>query len=86
MKSPAAGITCQNQSMLVETDRGAALHTNVILTHSDPTYFLFGGQYSTYNKNGVVGDLPAQNFHKPGIFLQHKYRGLIPTKLKIYHF
>ena len=56
--------------MLLSTDRGAALHPNCLMTHIDPAKTLFSSQYSIYPKNGFIGDLPAQNFHEPGIFLQ----------------
>ena len=39
VNNPVAGITRKNQSMLVETYRGGALHPNGLLTHSDTTQF-----------------------------------------------
>ena len=42
MKTPEAGITWHNQSILVETDQGADIHSKGLLTHSDPTsFFIF---------------------------------------------
>ena len=71
LKTPEAGITWKNQSMLMAADQGVSLRPNVLLTQSDPTSFLFASQYSTYRKNGVVGYLPAQDWHKNLICLQH---------------
>ena len=39
VQTPVAGITWKNQSMLVETDQGAALCPNSILTYIDLTSF-----------------------------------------------
>ena len=35
-RTPTSGITQQNKSIFVATDRGAALHNDGILTHSNP--------------------------------------------------
>ena len=39
VKTPKAGIIRKNQSMMVETDQGASIQPNGILTHSNPTSF-----------------------------------------------
>ena len=49
-----AGITLKNKSILMENEQDAALHPNGLLTHSDPTPFLFESKYCTYHKNGVI--------------------------------
>ena len=70
VNTPTSGITRENQSILVATDRGADLCPMVFLYIVILPNFVCASQYSTYYQNGVVGDLTAQNWHKPGICLQ----------------